>query len=358
MCTRNHRHSIFCIVPPHIMRSIVANGSKSQKAAAAQTLATDSTFRAMRAATMVGVPREVRRRRMTGLTASNQRTIFSAGKHQTLPGVVVRAEGSKPTGDPAVDEAYDGLGKTFDFFLKEFKRNSIDDEGLALNATVHYGDHYNNAFWNGQRMVFGDGDGDLFNRFTISLDVIGHELAHGVTEDETGLVYMMQPGALNEHLSDVWGSLIKQWSKKETAEEADWLIGAGLLAPGVHGTALRSMKAPGTAFDDPILGKDLQPGHMSKFVDTMQDNGGVHINSGIPNRAFYLAAAAIGGEAWKKVGRVWYAAVRDERIREDTKFADFAAVTIDIANHMSGLKKAEAKAVADAWAEVGLVATS
>ncbi len=262
------------------------------------------------------------------------------------------------TGDVAIDEAYDGLGHTFDFFWENFQRNSIDDEGLPLNATVHYGKKYNNAFWNGQRMVFGDGDGKLFNRFTISLDVIGHELGHGVTEDETGLAYIQQPGALNEHLSDVWGSLIKQWVLKQTADKADWLIGEGLLAAGVNGKALRSMKAPGTAFDDPVLGKDPQPDHMDKYVDTFADHGGVHINSGIPNRAFYLAATEIGGRAWEKTGRIWYETTRDPRVTEGTKFADFAAVTIDVAKRLPGIKTAEAKAVADAWAQVGVVVTS
>jgi Zn-dependent metalloprotease len=245
---------------------------------------------------------------------------------------MVRGEGMPSAGDVAVDEAYDGLGQTFDFFWENYQRNSIDDEGLPLSATVHYGKKYNNAFWNGQRMVFGDGDGKLFNRFTLSLDVIGHELGHGVTEDETGLAYIQQPGALNEHLSDVWGSLIKQWVRKQTADKADWLIGEGLLAAGVKGKALRSMKAPGTAFDDPVLGKDPQPDHMDKYVDTFADHGGVHINSGIPNKAFYLAATAIGGRAWEKTGLIWYQTARDPRVSEGTKFAEFAAVTIDVAN--------------------------
>jgi Zn-dependent metalloprotease len=358
MCIHNHRHSIFCILPPYMLRSVMLNGTRAQKAAASATLGVDSTFRAMRAQLAASVPLEVRRRRVLGLLPSKQRTISTAGNKETLPGTVVRAEGSGPTGDNATDEAYDGLGHTFDFFSKVYQRNSIDDEGLPLNATVHYGDAYNNAFWNGQRMVFGDGDGDLFNRFTIALDVIGHELGHGVTEDEAGLVYFQQPGALNEHLSDVWGSLIKQWVLKQNADKADWLIGAGLLGSSVQGKALRSMKAPGTAYDDPKLGKDPQPAHMDDYVDTFSDNGGVHINSGIPNKAFYLAATAIGGKAWEKAGRIWYATTRDVRVTEGTKFHEFAAVTIDVAGQLPGIKKPDIKAVAEAWAEVGIVPTA
>ena len=228
---------------------------------------------------------------------------------------------------------------------------------MPLNATVHYGESYNNAFWDGTRMVFGDGDGELFNRFTVALDIIGHELAHGVTEDEGGLIYAYQSGALNESMSDVFGSLIKQSQpgKLQEADEADWLIGAGLLAQGVQGVALRSMKAPGTAYDDPVLGRDPQPGHMNDYVHTNRDNGGVHINSGIPNRAFHLAATAIGGYAWEKAGRIWYETLRDSRLRPNTGFIRFARMTVDVAGRLYGGASTEKKAVANAWAEVGVI---
>ena len=357
MCNQIHRHSIFCILPPFMLRSVLEKGTAKQKKAAAATIGVSTTFRAMRAQLATATPLEVRRRRsVLAATSGKQRTIFTAGNAETLPGTVVRHEGAPKSGNPAVDEAYDGLGHTFDFFSDIFDRNSIDDQGLALNATVHYGSSYNNAFWNGQRMVFGDGDNQLFNRFTISLDIIGHELAHGVTEDETGLVYMDQPGALNEHLSDVWGSLIKQRVLKQTADQADWLIGVGILHQSVQGKALRSMKAPGSAYDHPVLGKDPQPSHMKNYVVTWDDNKGVHINSGIPNHAFYLAATALGGRAWEKAGRVWYDAILDERTTEGTDFATFATITIDAAKKR--LPKADAKAVADAWAKVGVVPTS
>src|SRR3954447_3757683 len=272
-----------------------------------------------------------------------------------MPGKVVRAEGSGPVDDPAVDEAYDGLGQTFDFYRDVLGRNSIDDEGLPLNATVHYGQNYNNAFWNGERMVFGDGDGELFNRFTIALDVIGHELTHGVTEDEAGLVYMFEPGALNEHISDVFGSLIKQKVLNQTADQADWLIGEGLLTANVQGQALRSMKAPGTAYDDDVLGKDLQPAHMRDFVNTWQDNGGVHINSGIPNKAFYLTATTIGGNAWEKAGRIWHETLRDPRLTAEAKFVEFANLPVIVAGQLYGAGSSEQSAVAGAWGEVGVL---
>jgi Zn-dependent metalloprotease len=203
-------------------------------------------------------------------------------------------------------------------------------------------------------MVFGDGDGDLFNRFTLSLDVIGHELTHGVVEDEAQLVYLFQPGALNESNADVFGSLVKQKLRNQTVQEADWLIGDGLFTSHVRGVALRSMKAPGTAYDDPVLGKDPQPAHMRDYVRTYQDNGGVHINSGIPNHAFYLAAMAIGGYAWDKTGRVWYETLRDSRLRSNSGFKRFAGLTVDNAGRLYGFGSAEQQAVGHGWAEVGI----
>ena len=155
---------------------------------------------------------------------------------------------------------------TYNFFKDIFDRNSIDTRGMKLDSTVHYGEDYNNAFWNGTQMVYGDGDGDIFQRFTKSIDVIGHELTHGVTQYEAALEYEGQAGALNESFSDVFGSLVKQYFLKQKVEKADWLIGNGLFTRKVNGIALRSMKEPGTAYDDPTIGKDPQPGHMKDYV--------------------------------------------------------------------------------------------
>jgi Zn-dependent metalloprotease len=348
MCSRTHRHSIFCILPPHVLREVARNGAKHQREAALRTLAHDQTFRSVRVVPAPAAPT------VLAAPAVKQRTIYDAGSTETLPGRAVRNEGEGPSADAAVNEAYDGLGATWDFYHDLFGRNSIDDHGLKLDATVHYGQAYDNAFWNGRQMVFGDGDGRLFNRFTISLDVIGHELTHGVTENEVGLRYL-ESGALNESVSDVFGSLIKQRVLNQTADQADWLIGAGLLAKGVDGVALRSMKAPGTAYDDKVLGKDPQPATMADFVHTNQDNGGVHVNSGIPNHAFYLAAVAIGGFAWEKAGRIWYETLRDPRLHALAGFRRFAQLSVEQAGRLFGASGIEQKAVEHAWQEVGVL---
>ncbi len=359
MCriTTLRQHSRSCILPSHILRSIAQNGRPQQRARALRTLATDNTFRALRVSPQPTAPTARRRTRVLAVEGQKQRTIFNAHNTQNLPGDVVRTEGALPTGDPAVDEAYDGLGATYDLYWEAYDRNSIDDEGLALNATVHFGQEYDNAFWNGEQMVFGDGDGEFFNRFTIALDVIGHELTHGVTEDEAQLVYFFQPGALNESVSDVFGSLVKQRVLNQTAAQADWLIGAGLFTANVQGVALRSMKAPGTAYDDPVLGKDPQPAHMNDYVRTFDDNGGVHINSGIPNHAFYLVATQIGGDAVEKAGRIWYETLRDSHLRPGAGFKRFARLTLANARRLYGAGGPEQQAVRDAWNQVGIAIT-
>jgi Zn-dependent metalloprotease len=346
-----HPHAGCAIVPPELLRRIAARGTVRQRDAALATLATDQTLRLARA-TYELLERGAHRGLLGAPATAKVRTIYDAQHGEVLPGRVLRTEASAPVADVAANEAYDGLGATFDFFAEAYDRNSIDDEGLHLDATVHYGGQYDNAFWNGRQMVFGDGDGDLFNRFTISLDVIAHELTHGVTGDEARLVYLGQAGALNESLSDVFGSLVKQFVRREAADEADWLIGAGLFTARVHGTALRSLKAPGTAFDDPVLGRDPQPATMAGYVHTSADNGGVHTNSGIPNHAFYLAARALGGYAWEKAGRIWYETLRDKRLKPTATFRQFARCSVQNAAHFFGA--AERQAVAGAWEAVGI----
>jgi Zn-dependent metalloprotease len=356
--TTTHRHSIFCILPPHVLHSIILNGTPQQRSHALQTLSVDQTQRTRRLTNSLlatGAGRVAPHVAPVGAVPEVQRTIYDTHHTTNLPGEVVRAEGADPAGDPAVDEAYDGLGATFNFYLQIYQRNSIDNQGLPLLATVHYDSNYDNAFWDGEQMIFGDGDGQLFNRFTISLDVIGHELTHGVTQTDAKLIYQGQPGALNESISDVFGSMVKQYVLNQTADQADWLIGAGLFTANVQGTALRSMKAPGTAYNDPVLGHDPQPSTMQHYVRTASDNGGVHINSGIPNHAFYLVATQLGGHSWEKAGLIWYNTLRDPALQPTSNFKAFAQLTAKTADQLFGQGSDESKAVRVAWNEVGIV---
>ncbi|MHA6495269.1 M4 family metallopeptidase [Pseudomonas borbori] len=343
--------SLYGFIPPYILDRIIDHGTQRQRSFALGTLTHVRSLRADH-----GLPHR-RAQAMEpgrGQPGQPQRSIHDAQGQMQLPGVAVRVEGQPASGDAAVDEAYDALGITHDFFWQVFGRDSIDNQGLALVGTVHYGEGYENAFWNGAQMVFGDGDGEIFNRFTRSLDVVAHELAHGVTEHEAGLVYFNQSGALNESVSDVFGVLTTQFSRRQTVDQADWLIGADLLTDKVNGVALRSMANPGTAYDDPLLGKDPQPAHMRDFITTREDNGGVHLNSGIPNRAFYLAATTMGGYAWEKAGRIWYDTLCDKRLANDADFSAFARLTVENAKARFGALASEARAVEQGWAGVGV----
>lgn len=341
-----HATAVCSFLPPHILRHIAENGDEAQRERAHATLEQSAQMRGERAvvaliAGAVNVP-----------AGEKRRTVYDAHHGRQLPGALVRGEGAAATGDAAADEAYDGAGKTYDFYRKVFDRNSVDDRGLRLDSTVHYSTDFDNAQWNGRQMIYGDGDAKLFNRFTKCLDIIGHELTHGVTQYTANLEYNAQSGALNESFSDVFGILVKQYALKQTAAKSDWLIGAGLFTAKVHGVALRSMKAPGTAFDDRVLGKDEQPAHMSGFVHTAADHGGVHINSGIPNHAFYLAALQLGGHAWEKAGRIWYETLRDKRLKPTATFTQFARYTAMNAGHLFGAT--ERKVVIASWREVGI----
>lgn len=339
------------IVPPYLLARLSRLDAASLETVATAAHETLMRTQPLRAARQTAVLRPAAPEQAG---SEPRRTISDAGGREILPGTVVRREGGEPSGDPAVDEAYDGLGATHALFADAYERASIDDRGLGLDATVHYGSQYDNAFWDGERMVFGDGDGEVFRRFTLSLSVIGHELSHGVTQYSSPLEYSGQSGALNESVSDVFGALVEQYSKQQTATDASWLIGEELFTDMVEGAALRSMKAPGTAYNDDILGVDPQPAHMRDFVDTRDDNGGVHINSGIPNRAFYLVADALGGYAWQRAGQIWYDTITAGGLEPQASFEDFARATIRAARQRFGAGSAELDAVERAWVSVGV----
>jgi Zn-dependent metalloprotease len=347
--TNRRCRCINCITPPHLLKSLLENPDTKVREAAQRTLLVTSRLRGERKIRgLIGLATAPSEARRTVSDCANSTSLESA--------TVVRTEDGPPSADASANRAFDGLGETREFYKEIFDRDSLDGRGMRLDAFVHYGDAYNNAFWDGSEMVFGDGDGVLFTDFTKSLDVIAHELTHAVTEFSAGLSYHNQSGALNESMSDVFGSLVKQWAAKQTADQADWLIGAEVFTPDAGGDALRSMKNPGSAYNSPTLGKDPQPDHMSKYrqlPDTDEgDNGGVHINSGIPNKAFYLTAVGIGGYAWEAPGRIWYASLLASNIHTD--FQQFADTTYLQASQFYGEQSAEQQAVVSAWREVGI----
>ncbi|GAA2989010.1 M4 family metallopeptidase [Streptosporangium longisporum] len=352
------------IAPPDLLEAVAGQGDPSERRAALRTLATSERARAQRAS-VAGVLRQL------GLTISDVapapgmvRTVYDVenGGDFDLPGRRRRGEGDPPSGDAAVDDAYDGAGVTYDFYRTVLGRDGIDGRGLEIVSSVHYGTDYDNAAWTGFQMIYGDGSGQIFTRgsLTRAVDIVAHELTHGITQFTAHLLYSKQSGALNESFSDVFGSLVKQYGRGQTADQADWLIGDGILGSALRGTALRSMKAPGTAWSTSGGGRDRQPAHMRDYVDLpddgdpANDHGGVHINSGIPNHAFYLAATAIGGHAWERAGRIWYVTLT-ERLRSRSDFPEAAQATVEVAGELFGEGGDEQAKVRDAWRKVGVL---
>lgn len=355
-----HHKSIECILPPHMLKQIVEQGTPEQREWAVRTLRISDQFRTQRLAliaTLIPPDQHV----LPG--GVKRRSVYDDQQGSTLPGNLARKEGDPAVADPAVNEAFDGAGATYDLYWNVYQRNSIDDQGMEIISSVHYQKNYDNAFWNGSQMVYGDGDEgvppdqQIFNRFTISLDIIGHELTHGVTQFTANLNYQDEPGALNESISDVFGSMVKQRALNQAAADADWIIGQGLFTPRIKGVGIRSMKAPGTAYDDPVLGKDPQPANMKDYkqMPSTDDSGGVHINSGIPNFAFYSTAVEIGGNSWEKAGRIWYQTLK-EQLKPTSNFQDAANLTLTMAGKLYGKNSLEQQAVLKGWAAAGLSA--
>lgn len=330
-------------IPPYLLRHAALSAPARSTD---RTLVVDRSFRAMR------------RNASQPLDPQAQldvtRRVYDGQHAETLPGQLVRTDLDSASGDVAVDEAFDHFGVTLELFNTEFGRQSIDGDGTPTDVTVHYGVDYDNAFWDGSQLVFGDGDGQIFGRFTESLDILAHEFTHGVTQFTTGLVYAGQAGALNESVSDVFAAMVKQRFLGQDAGDADWLIGEGLFLPTLNATALRSMLEPGTAYDDPAIGRDPQVGSMTDYVTTTDDNGGVHINSGIPNRAFALLAVQLGGRSWQVAGVIWYATLTSTDLSPQADFAAFAAATITATTRLYLDDQRILEAVQGAWRQVGV----
>ena len=347
-------HPLQCIIPPHMVESLKLRGSAQLKKMSMKLEKSAENFRVVR--DQAAPPSAFMAAPVLNLAEAkpkSKREVYDASNGVNLPGTLARKEGGKKSKDPVVNDAYIGAGDTYKLYLNNYGRDSLDGHGMKLISTVHFDEDYNNAFWNGDQMVYGDGDGIIFKPLTGSRSVIGHELSHGVVQFSGGLNYRDQSGALNESFADVFGCLTVQYKKKQSVCEADWLVGDGILGPDINGDALRSMKAPGTAYDDDLLGKDPQPYHMSDYVVTSSDNGGVHINSGIPNHAFDLLAQYLGGNAWERAGQIWYDTLQAINNPMAT-FSDWADKTVEMAQLRYGIGSIEVIMTRRAWKLVGI----
>ncbi|MBO0810466.1 MAG: M4 family metallopeptidase [Microlunatus sp.] len=334
-----------CILPPNVLDQVARRGNERAREKALDTLALDHRFRLTRAeASARSGGRAARSVTFARIGGSANRVIYDE-KHRTdqTPGVAARAEGQAPVDDTSVNQAYAGLGATYDFYWKVLCRDSIDGQGMPLLGCVHFGTDYDNAFWdNAGHMFFGDGDGELLTDTTAGIDVIGHELTHGVTQHEANLTYSGQSGALNESVSDCFGIMVKQLALNLDVTQSDWLIGPEIVGPELR-PALRSMKDPGTANS-----YDQQPADMDHYIPS----GDVHLNSGIPNKAFYVVATTLGGHAWDAAGVIWYRTLCDSDLRPDATFGQFARLTLKHAQRVYGVASKEDDAVRAGWEAV------
>lgn len=286
----------------------------------------------------------------SGLTAASVSPpvipVFDCQHHNTLPGVQITNPGSST--DQTCKRAFTETTAVAKFYKSAFGRNSIDNAGMSMISSIHYSVNYNNAFWNGGQMTYGDGDGNIFVDFTKGNDVIGHELTHGVTQYTLGLLYQNQAGGLNESISDVFGSMFRQWQANQNVNNADWLIGKEIMGPGAIArgfTCLRDMSNPAASHC-----LSPQPTKFSQYRNGMDP----HESSGIPNFAFYKAAMAIGGNSWAIAGNIWYKAVTGFGPTPNMTMKQFASRTRTLAGSLFPAKPAVKVAVDKAWKAVGL----
>lgn len=276
---------------------------------------------------------------------------YTANSREVEPGTLFSSS-SKTISDRAIVSAHSYAGVVYDFYKKIFNRNSIDGNGMSIKSTAHYGNKYDNAFWDGTQMVYGDGDGTDFTYFSGDLDVVGHEMTHGVTSSTADLTYSYQSGALNESVSDVFGVLIQTWDKYNVAnggtwkfDSNDWVVGDEIYTPNKPGDALRSLADP-TLYD--------QPATMDDYYNTYNDNGGVHTNSGIPNKAAYLVAKSIGCE---KTAKIYYRALTTY-FNANTNFAGAYSGLVQAATDLYGADSDSVKALTSAFTAVGVISGS
>lgn len=342
------------IIPTNVLRSLSEDASMPEESRQAlrDSAALEPVWRTLRSAHAEAFQASLlatglANARLAGVLApAPQVLVYDCGGTTSLPGVAVADPGH--SNDPTVKRAFTSTTDVVHFYRQGFDRNSIDDAGMTLISSTHYGKLYSNAFWNGAQMVYGDGDGRVFVDFTAGDDVVCHELTHGVTQFTAGLDYSDEPGALNESVSDVFGTMFRQWRHKQTTADADWLIGADIMGPAAIAKGFRCLRDLANPGAKHCLSP--QPSHYGDYVR----GGDPHINSGIPNHAFYLAATAVGGRSWEKVGKVWYAALTSEKAGPSMQFHAFADLTRSAAQSLFPSDKSVYRGVNDAWDTVGV----
>jgi len=291
--------------------------------------------------------------KLTYVNALN-RIVYTAKNGRLLPGTVERTEGQGATSDNDVNEAYDNSGVCYNYYYTTFGRDSYNNKGASLLSTVHYGVDYNNAFWNGEQMVYGDGDGVQFSNFAGDLTVVCHELTHAVVEYTANLVYQDEPGALNEGFADIFGFSAYMFQYGADTQY-QWMIGPFCYTPFKSGDALRYMNNPpedGSSYD-------YYPGYTG-----ILDNGGVHWNSGIANLAYVLAVQGgthpqqkstifVNAIGVSDAEQIFYT-VLAQYLTSNSQFANARAASVTAARQAYGVGSKQATTSDDCWAAVGV----
>lgn len=273
-------------------------------------------------------------------------TVYDCQNTTSLPGKLVEhPEKSKDELAQIVFKTTTGVAT---FFKQAFGRNSLDDAGMTLRSSIHYGEDYDNAFWTGTQMAYGDGSGRIFIPLCKGVDVVAHELMHGVTQFTLQLVYANESGGLNESLSDVFGSMFRQWTNKQSVEKADWLIGADILGTDAKAAGYNCLRNMADPESTKCIGQQIS--HYSQYQSGMDP----HESSGIANLAFYRIATTLGGNSWDVAGKIWYHVVENEGSVPNMMMREFAEATRDAAQSLYPGKSAVLEAVADGWESVGL----
>ena len=335
-------YNCFCsIVPPEILKELAKRGSQASK----KTL--NDTFRVQ----------EKRNHILNQLlvekiaVGNGDRFIYDSMNQNVQRLNLILAEGDPASNDQTANSAYQLSGYVRDYYRQTFNLNSINGQGMSIISNIHFQQSYNNAFWDGDEMTYGDGDLVEFKNFASAMDVVAHELTHGITQFTANLEYYSQAGALNEHFSDAFGTIIKQKYLNQDMQSADWLIGDQVVTEKFPGKALRSMKEPGTANE-----YDTQPAHMDHYYSGPGDNQGVHQNSGIPNKAFYLACQGIGIDDCAKI---WYQTLH--ALWRNTNFQEALKIFIQSAEMLSqsgDVSSSAKEVIVDSFGSVGIVQTA
>lgn len=331
-------HCFCAIVPPELLKELAKRGSE----ACSHTLSDIS--RIMEKRNLISKMPLIRQQE----TGNGERLVYDSKNQNLQRHELVLKEGDPASADPAANDAYNLSGYVREYFKTSFALNSIDNKGMQIISNIHFQLNYNNAFWDGDEMTYGDGDLSLFKNFAAAPDVVAHEITHGVTQFLSNLEYYSQPGALNEHFSDVFGTIIKQRYLGQDIHSADWLIGDLVITENFPGKALRSMKEPGTANE-----YDTQPAHMDQYYAGSDDNQGVHINSGIPNKAFYLACQEAGINDCEKI---WFKTLG--ALSSQSDFRDALAFFVQSAEELVAageVKQGAKEIIINSFGSVGII---